>query len=139
MFKNIIAATDGSDHSNRAVEQAKQLAEHFGATLWLVHAYHHTSDLLGYEDFEKIVAQRKARGQVILDETRKLLENCSIKVEEELIEGPEAQAIINVANTRNADLIVIGTRGRGAIEGMLFGSVSTKVAQYAKCSVMVTR
>jgi len=52
-MKNIILAFDGSEYSNRALQYAKTFAERFEATLWLVHIFTHTSDLLGYEDYKK--------------------------------------------------------------------------------------
>jgi nucleotide-binding universal stress UspA family protein len=60
-------------------------------------------------------------------------------VEEDLLEGPAAEAILSAAAIRNADLIVMGSRGMGSLKGMVFGSVSTKVSHYAPCPVMVVR
>ena len=56
---------------------------------------------------------------------------------EELHEGPEAESILKVAESRKADLIVMGSRGFGAVKGFLVGSVSRKVIHYASCPVMV--
>ena len=71
MFKNIILAFDGSEYSQRALEHAKSMTERYEANLWLVHVFSHTSDLLGYEDFEKLYAKRKSAGQAILDKAKK--------------------------------------------------------------------
>jgi len=73
MFNHIIVAIDGSEHSNRAVNCARELAERFGASLWLVHAYPQTSDLRSYDQFGKLIARRKRAGQSILDEALKIL------------------------------------------------------------------
>lgn len=139
MYKRIVAAVDGSENSVRAAKDALKLARAFGSTIWLVHVYPHTSDLLGYSDFEKLVARRKAAGQKILDLAVQLTGDSKIEIIEELLEGPEAEAILSVAETQQADLIVMGTRGRGSLEGLLFGSVSRKVVQHAPCSVLVVR
>ena len=66
MFNDILLAVDGSEYSLRALECARSLAEHYKASLWLVHVFSHTSDLLGYQDFEKLYAKRKSAGQAIL-------------------------------------------------------------------------
>jgi nucleotide-binding universal stress UspA family protein len=58
-------------------------------------------------------------------------------VNEELHEGPEAESILKVAESCKADLIVMGSRGFGAVKGLLVGSVSRKVIHYATCPVMV--
>jgi len=63
MFKNILLAIDGSDHSHLALSYAKNMAAKYRATLWLVHVFPHTSDLLGYDDFEKLYAKRKCAGR----------------------------------------------------------------------------
>jgi nucleotide-binding universal stress UspA family protein len=137
MFKNILLAYDGSDYSNKALVYAGSLAEQYGAELWLIHAFPHTSDLLGYEDFEKLFAKRKSAGQAVLDEALQKLDKSKLKVRAELLEGPEAESILKAAESSEADLIVMGTRGFGAVKGMLVGSVSRKVIHLARCPVMV--
>ena len=139
MFNNILLAVDGSEYSHRAIEYAKSLAERYEANLWIVHVFSHTSDLLGYQDFEKLYAKRKSAGQAVLDSAKKILGNIPFKVHEELMEGSEAEAILAVAENHQADLIVMGTRGFGAVKGMLVGSVSRKVIHLSTCPVMVVR
>lgn len=139
MFKRIIVAVDGSEHSPKTVEYAKSMALAFDAALWLVHAFPRTSDLLGYEEYEKLVARRENAGQDILDAARQVFDDTNLDIQEELLEEPAAEAILSVAEARNADLIIMGTRGLGALQGLVFGSVSNKVAQYATCPVMLVR
>ena len=138
-FERILVAVDGSAHSDRAVSQARTLAEQFGSTLFLVHAFPHTSDLIGYEEFEKRVARRELAGQEVIDRARDQLGPAGARVEEELLEGPPAEAILAVAQQRRADLIVMGSRGLGDFEGLVLGSVSHKVIHSAACPVMVVR
>ena len=137
MLKNIVLAFDGSEYSHRALQYAKTLAERFEATLWLVHIFTHTSDLFGYEDYEKFYSKRKAGGQTILDQALQELSNTRLDVREELQEGPEAESILNIAKNCQADLIVMGTRGHGTLKGLLVGSVSRKVIHHSSCPVMV--
>ena len=137
MFNRIIVEIDGSDHSNRAVSCARELAERFGPSLWLVHAYPQTSDLRSYEQFGKLIARRKRAGQSILDEARKFLGEINFEINEELLEGPEAEAILSIAEIQKVGLILMGTRWLGSLEGMLLGSVSRKVTHHASCPVML--
>jgi nucleotide-binding universal stress UspA family protein len=137
MFNKIVLAVDGSEYSHRASEYAKSLAERYEADLFLIHVFSHTSDLLGYQDFEKLYSKRKSAGQAILDDAQKLLGSSTIKVHKELIEGSEAEAILTVTKKNQADLIVMGTRGFGAVKGLLIGSVSRKVIYLSACPVMV--
>ena len=137
MFKNIVVAVDGSEYSDRALQHAKSIGERFEAKLWLAHIFPHTSDLLGYEDYEKFFSKRKAIGQTILDDARQKLGPTTLNVREELEEGPEAESILKIAKKCQADLIVMGTRGLGTIKGILIGSVSRKVIHLASVPVMV--
>jgi nucleotide-binding universal stress UspA family protein len=137
MFKNIVLAFDGSVCSDKALQYAKTIADRFEATLWLVHVFRNPSDLLGYTDFEKIYASRKGAAQAILDDASQRLDPTTVSVQKELKEGSEAESILKVAENCQADLIVMGTRGLGAVKGLLVGSVSRKVIHYADCPVMV--
>ncbi len=139
MFKRIVVAIDGSKHSYRTLEYAKQLAGQPDAVIWLVHAFPHTSDLLGYDEYEKLIARREGRGQKILDEARRILGETEGEVWEELLEGPPAEAILNVAKARRADLIIVGSRGNSTFKELLVGSVSHKVLHHAPCPVMLVR
>jgi nucleotide-binding universal stress UspA family protein len=137
MFKNVVLPVDGSEYSHRSIAYARSLAETYEAELWLVHVFSHTSDLLGYQDFEKLYAKRKSAGQAVLDNAQKNLDDTTVKVHAELLEGSEAEAILTAAEKHGADLIVMGTRGFGAVKGLLVGSVSRKVIHLATCPVMV--
>ena len=137
MFKNIVLAFDGSEYSNKALQCARSITERFEATLWLVHVFPNPSDLLGYTDYEKLYASRKSAAQNILDDARQKFGTTTFIVNEELCEGPEAESILKVAKNCEADLIVMGSRGFGAVKGLLVGSVSRKVIHYASCPVMV--
>jgi nucleotide-binding universal stress UspA family protein len=137
MFKNILIAVDGSEYSNKALAYARDMARTYRATLWLVHVFAHPPDLLGYDDFEKLYAKRKCAGQLALDAATERLGESECTVREELVEGPEAESILNCAKKSQADIIIMGTRGMGAIKGLLLGSVSRKVIHCAHCPVMV--
>ena len=139
MFSHILIAVDGSAHSDKALIYARGMAEGFGARLMLVHVYPQTSDLLGYRDFERLVSRRQAAGQEVIDTAREQLGDTGLHLHESLLEGPEAEAILTAAETHGVDLIVMGTRGRGSIEGLLFGSVSRKVTHLAPCPVLLIR
>lgn len=139
MYASIIVALDGSKQSLLAIKHARAIAECFRSKLVLVHAFPHTFDLRDSIEYNNLVALRIKRGEEIIEAARKHLGPMSIEVDEELLEGPAAEAILSSAATRNSDLIVMGSRGMGSLKGMVFGSVSTKVAHYAPCPVMVVR
>ncbi|MBT3714498.1 MAG: universal stress protein, partial [Anaerolineae bacterium] len=61
------------------------------------------------------------------------------EVHTEILEGSAAEVVLNVANVRHIDLIVMGSRGHGKLRGLLLGSQSQKVLQHAPCPVMIVR
>lgn len=139
MFKTIIIGLDGSERSLKALLYAQSLAETYSASLIMVHAYPHTSDLHDCEGYDNLLARRKGKGERVLDAGAKLLTDAVFPVERDLLEGPAADALISVARTRKADLIIMGTRGMGAVKGLILGSVATKVSHHAPCPVLVVR
>ncbi len=139
MFKCIIYATDGSEHARKALAYARDLSKLHEAKLFVVHAYPAVSDLLGYREYDLVLAHRLGHGQEIIDEVEKEFESTGVPVEVELLEGPMAEAILRVADARKADLIVLGARGRSSLQGLLLGSISQKVIQHATCPVLVVR
>jgi len=137
MFNCIVFATDGSVHSQRALDYARDLTRLHDATLYLVHVYHKVSDLLGTQEYDAILEHRISAGKKIIEKAGKEFEKAGITYHVELLESPMAEAIINVAETRGADLIIIGARGLSSLEGLLLGSVSQKVIHHASCPVLV--
>lgn len=139
MYTTIIAALDGSEQSVAAMNHARALAECFGSKLVLLHAFPRTSDVRDSAEYNNLVALRTKVGQAIIEAARKKLGQTELDVEEDLLEGPAAEAILSASAIRNCDLIVMGSRGMGSLKGMVFGSVSTKVSHYAPCPVLVVR
>jgi nucleotide-binding universal stress UspA family protein len=139
MFNTIIIGVDGSEAGWRALKYARNMAEKYDAKLIMVHAYPRTSDLHDCDGYDNLLFERKSSGQKIIETGRKLIGASPIAVEEDLLEGPAADAILSVVQVRHADLVVIGSRGMGAIKGMIFGSVATKVSHHADCPVMIVR
>ncbi len=137
MFECIVYATDGSDHARKALVYARDLAKLHNAKLFVVHVYSGVSDFLDYKEYDTILGHRIAAGDKIIEEAGKEFEVAGLKFQTELLEGPVTEAIMNVAETRDADLIVLGARGMSSLEGLLLGSVSQKVIHHATCPVLV--
>lgn len=136
MLRTILVAVDGSSHAEAALAFAKDLARRYEASLCLLHAFPHVSDLLGHPEYDQLLEARTMIGQTLLDAARSEVGN-DIEVETHLLEGPPAQAILSVAAEERVDLIVMGSRGHGRLAGLLLGSVSTSVSQRAPCPVLI--
>jgi nucleotide-binding universal stress UspA family protein len=140
MFKNILVPVDGSDHALRALDVACDLAQKYGATLRLVHAYPPLfTDVTMSEANIEANALRTQAGDAILQRARERAQVCVSDITTEVREAPDAEAILEEAETHNCDLIVMGTRGLGRLAGLLLGSVSQKVIQHARCPVLLVR
>jgi len=136
MFRKILVAVDGSEQAAAALQVAIDLAQRYRAGLGLLHAFPHVSDLLGTPNYESLLSARATAGEALLEATRGQIGD-AVPVETQLMEGPPAQAILRVAQEDGYGLIVMGSRGRGHVAGMLLGSVSNAVAQRAHCPVLI--
>jgi nucleotide-binding universal stress UspA family protein len=136
MFHNILVAVDGSKISSEALEVAIDLAQKYQASICLLHAFPHVSDLLGTPQYEHLLEARSTIGESILENVRRQVGD-AVPVTTQLIEGPPAPAILRVAVEDGYDLIVLGSRGHGQLAGLLLGSVSNAVAQQANCPVLI--
>lgn len=77
----------------------------------------------------------EAEGNALLDEVLAELDDTDLEVERLIVEGPTAAALIRASE--GADLLVVGSRGRGGFAGLLLGSTSQQVISHAKCPVLV--
>jgi nucleotide-binding universal stress UspA family protein len=136
MFRKILVAVDSSQQSNAALAIAVDLAQRYQASLSLLHAFAHVSDLLGSPQYRHLLEARSVLGQQVLDSARRQVGD-AVPVDTQLIEGPAAPAILRVAVEDRCDMIVMGSRGQGQLAGLLLGSVSSAVAQQAECPVLI--
>ncbi|HEY6248004.1 MAG TPA: universal stress protein [Pyrinomonadaceae bacterium] len=144
----ILLAIDGSNYSNAAIESVALRPWPRNAEIKVVMAVEMPT-VIGMEPwatspeyFEELeMAIRDAAKEVIDGALQKLKANPdkTLKVSTEIIQGPPRQVIVEEAERWNADLIVMGSRGLGAWNRLLLGSVSSGVIHHAKCSVEIVR
>jgi nucleotide-binding universal stress UspA family protein len=141
MFKNLLLAIDGSDHSNRATEKAIELAKlEEGSSieiLYVVAGSKSKTDVLHYGDSDN--ASRK-RNQ-ILTKYEEMINEAGIPVEITVLHGQDgiSEPIIEHANNGSYDTLVIGSRGLSTVQTMVLGSVSHKVLKYVKAPVLMVK
>jgi nucleotide-binding universal stress UspA family protein len=145
MFGSIVVGTDGSETAGEAVRQATELAKAMDAQLHLVSAYEPVSTQRLREERQEVpkdlewMVNPREDVEATLDEAVKPIEEADVKVETYSREGDAADAILDVAEEKNADLIVVGNRGMTGAKRFLLGSVPNKVSHHAPCSVMIIR
>jgi len=140
MFEKVLLAVDGSDHALHAARTAADLARTISSKEFrIIVAYDFIPPYLGEPNMQYAIDARLEDAKAILDNALKEVGNIPCEIHTELIEGSEAEAIINVATTRKSDVIVMGSRGRGTLAGLLLGSTSQKVVAHAPCPVLIVR
>ncbi len=140
MFENILLSVDGSDHALRAAKMAGDLARTMKAKhLRVVLAFDPIPLYLGEPNLQHAINARLEQSRAVLDAAVQALGEVASQVHTELLEGSPAEAIIEVAKTRQSDLIVMGARGLGRIAAAVLGSTSQKVLSHAPCPVLIVR
>ena len=145
MFQSIVVGTDGSATAGEAVREAIELAKELGATIELVSAYEPISNQRLREEARQVPADKQwmvnPREDVdaTLREAADQAENVGVKVNTYAREGDPADAILDVAEERGADLVVVGNKGMTGAKRFLLGSVPNKVSHHAPCSVLIIR
>ena len=144
MFSSIVVGTDGSDTATEAVRQAIELARSVGARIQLVSAYEPVTDARLHEtihvpeDLHWMVNPREDV-EATLEAAASEIRAAGIEVEVVAREGDPADAILDVAEERGSDLIVVGNKGMTGAKRFLLGSVPNKVSHHAPCSVLIIR
>jgi nucleotide-binding universal stress UspA family protein len=146
MFSSIVVGTDGSETAREAVKQAVELAGRLDATVHLVSAYEPVSRL-GLRDGPtgqvaagaEWAVHQLGEVEATLAEAAAVARRAGVAVAVYARQGDAADAILDVAEERNADLVIIGNKGLTGAKRFLLGSVPNKVSHYAPCSVMIIR
>ena len=148
-IKTILIAIDKSGYKEKIISYAVTLAKALGAEIIVIHVIDKSSlgaagDLLGYyrggniEEYEK---EMKKKGEILLAEVEATVrKNGNINVTGAvLVDSSVANAIINYAENKRVDLILVGARGMAGIEKFILGGVATKVINHAHCPVLAIR
>ncbi len=139
MFNKILIAADGSDHSVRSAKKAMLLAEQNpNAEITVVYAIDgQTSkeDILHHFDKSVVDEARKRR----LEPIENILKEKNLSYEIKILQGEPGPAIVEYANQREFDIVVVGSRGLNALQEMVLGSVSHKIAKRVKAPVMIVK
>jgi nucleotide-binding universal stress UspA family protein len=140
MIENILLATDGSRPARQAAEFAASLALRFRAKVTVLHAYTPVPADLGEQNYSRAFYESPDQAKALAEDTAGRLHDMGVVgVETEVIEGPAANVVLGIAETRKPDILVIGARGLSTWQGLLMGSVSLSVTQRAECPVLVVK
>ncbi len=155
MIDRILVAVDGSPFSLRAAQLgAKILHPNPAGVLCLLYVARPELDLTWFkggggdiktapEKEREALEQTLAKGREILRQTQETLQDITVsapfRLEALVVVGDPAEKIIETAEKRQFEMIVLGSRGTGLIRGALLGSVSRKVVTGTNCPVLVVK
>lgn len=133
-MSTLVVGYDGSDCARAALDTAIVVADAFGDDIVVVFSYE-VSRLGGeVEDYARVLRERA--GEVLAHATDQAAAK-AVNVSTEIIEANPAQALVDIAATKQARAIVVGTRGEHPLKGALVGSVPHRLLQIADVPVLV--
>jgi nucleotide-binding universal stress UspA family protein len=145
MFGSIVVGTDGSETANEAVRQATDLAKAVGAKIHVVSAFEPVGNQRLREERTQVpddmqwMVNIREDVDATLRKAAEQLEEAGVQVETFARQGDPADAILDVAEEEDADLIIVGNKGMTGAKRFLLGSVPNKVSHHAPCSVLIIR
>ena len=155
-YSHLLVPVDFSEHSQKTIEYATQLADFTGGTLHILHVCQPIESRAGFyqpqrllRSSEAIHAEHELVKGLLETARREANEHLSVIIQQMIAQGLKAQPvlrvgnpdeeIVQVANELEADLIVIGSHGYRGIGRLLLGSNAERVVRYAPCAVLVVK
>jgi len=125
-WKKILVGVDGSEYAERALKQAIEIAKRFSAEITVVNVYHSP--------------RGQETSQDILSKAKKMLENTGVQFKTASVLSVNTPKVFNdMAEDEKFDLVVVGSRGMGAIKVFLIGSVCNKIYYDSPISVLIVK
>ena len=144
MFQRILVPFDGSANAETALRKAVELAALTGGELLILTVYRHhgmleaSFSMVRPSDPPPMDDVLRAHATEVAEQAKELARTAGAERVRAFVKaGPPARTIVAWAAERQVDLIVLGSRGLGSLEGFMLGSVSHKVTGLAECPVLV--
>ncbi|GMA47543.1 universal stress family protein [Tetragenococcus muriaticus PMC-11-5] len=140
-YKRILVAIDGSEKSEKAFNEAIEIAKRNDATVFLAWIINDVELTTSAYAFSRLLKDEQQSIEEDMDEKIKIAEQAGVKSIERIVEigSPKEMIAMDLSKEHEIDLIVIGSTGKGAIAQALVGSTTAFVVNHAPCNVMVIR
>jgi nucleotide-binding universal stress UspA family protein len=132
----VVIATDGSESAEQAVVAGARVARTLGTKAVLVYVRPAIGPL-GEPYYQEKLSEQMAYAQAALERAQTLAREEGCEADAEIVEGNPPDQVVELARVRNAPVIVVGSRGLGAVTGALLGSVSSAIIHRADRPVLV--
>lgn len=141
LYDRIVVPTDGSASSRPAINHAVELAAVHDATIHAIYVVNLASfsGVPTEGSWEGVSQALEREGEEALDMVETVCQNRDVPVERKRLEGRPSQRIVEYATDHGADLIIMGTHGRGGLDRLLLGSVAERVVRSAPVPVMTVQ
>lgn len=139
LLNRILLPVDGSEHSLRAARCAAELALSSKGTVVVLNCHKPVPVGVGEPNFQHIMDRYTAEGEEAMSPVRELLAARGIRFEEKIVGGATAETIADVAEAEDCGLIVMGSKGKSGLEGLILGSATHKVLHISPRPVLVVR
>jgi len=137
-LRKVLLAVDGSLHSEAALREAIGIAKACTTKLWILSVIEVNPEFESLAPLLVEKAEQETRG--LLDSMKKSAEKEGIECETLVHEGEEPyEFIVDEAEKKQVDMIIMGRHGRKGLKRLLMGSVTSKVIGHAPCSVLVVK
>lgn len=137
----LLVAIDLSDNTDTVVTKARALAAALAARVWLVHVADPEPAFVGYDvgpQYERdAVAEKFRKEHAALQAIANTWRAAGIDTTALLVQGTTVETLLQEAADLQADMIIAGSHGKGAIRKLLVGSVSEGLLQNAKCPILI--
>jgi len=128
---NVLLATDGKSHSDKATKYAMNYAKTFNAQLFIVFVVSPKAD----EDKEKLVQN----GMQVLEKLKTEAKSSGVNVTTLLEAGNPYESILAASDRIKAETIIVGTSGKTVLDRVLIGSVSEYIVRNSRCTVIIVK
>lgn len=135
----ILVPVDGSEYATRAAAYALKMAVLMSARLLLLYCHRPFPVRLGEPHFQNAIDKIMVQANTLLEPFRSMLTEKGVDIADLIMEGPPGEKICEVARNESCEMVIMGSRGRSDLKGLLLGSVAHRVLQQASCPVLVVR
>ena len=142
VFQNILVPYDGTNFSNRAFRKALEIAKKDNSKIIIFTMIEgEYSAIMGYSKINpQVIKKQENAAKKYIYKLEHIGKNLNVPISVNIKQGTSiVKEIIDVANSKKSDLIVLGSHGRTGLNKLILGSVANGVVQQAKCSVMVVK
>jgi nucleotide-binding universal stress UspA family protein len=138
-FKRILLAVDGSKLSDAAADAAIDMARGNDGHIVLLHVRKPVPTGLGQPNADELLQYLTKSAEAVMDHYAKKLEAAKIEFTDLIVGGEVGEVVANVAKVEKCDLVVMGSKGKSDLEGLILGSATHKVLHTADCPVLVVK